>query len=256
MKKTVRKGFIYFRYALPLVLAAVLVILMLFPVYRFVTTDAGVGDAISLLELLGNAFSDTREYIFKSGDKAVPTMDFSVTLFAVVICAWVLFFVGVIFAFLALYVMLEMNSKKNISRMRIMLVTLTVNRVGICIWQALMLPIFLVPKIMPLLYENILAYRVELICEPFDMLWAALALYALTAAVIFMSKKYESLSELNIYRLTEIEVQTHDGYSEEIESEGDEPIDAYEAMVRRAREEQTERILKLLNKDKDSDGEA
>ncbi len=251
MKKTARRGFIYFRYALPLILAAVLVLLMLFPVYRFVTADTGVGDAISLCELLGNAFSDTREYIFGNGT-ALPTMDFSVTLFVLVIFSWVLFAVGVLTAVFAIYVMVKLCGGKEDSRARIWFVTLTANRGVLCIWQALMLPIFLIPKIMPLLYDGILNYHIELICEPFDMLFAALALYALTVAVIFVSKKYERLIELDVYKLPEKAPEAIEEVEPE-ESVEEESEDSYEAMLRRTRDEQTASILRLLNKD--SDGE-
>ncbi len=254
MKKTARKGFIYFRYALPLILAAVLVVLMLLPTYRFITADTGVGETVSLGELLSNSFATAREYIFKSGEKAVPTMDFSVTLLVCVCLMWLLFFIGVISAIFEAYEMVMLCRGIRTSRSRILFVTLSVNRGFLCIWHALMLPIFLLPRIMPLLYGEILAYRVELVCAPFDMLWVALVLYALTAAVIFVSKKYERLEELDIYRLPEKKIEVMKENTEE-EIQEDEPEDEYEAMMRRARAEQAESILRLLNKNGDDDGE-
>ncbi len=254
MKKTARKGFIYFRYTLPLILAAVLVVLMLLPTYRFITADTGVGEAVSLGELLSNSFATAREYIFKTGEKAVPTMDFSVTLFVVVCVMWLLFFVGVLSAAFAAYVMLTLSHGEYVSGARLLFVTLTANRTLLCVWHALMLPIFFVPKLMPLLYAKILSYRVELICSPFDMLWMALVLYALTVAVIFVSKKYERLEELDIYRLTEKKTAVIEENAEE-EIQEDEPEDAYEAMMRRSREEQAESILRLLNKDRNNNEE-
>ncbi len=254
MKKTARKGFIYFRYALPLFLAAVLVVFMLLPTYRFITADTGVGEAVSLKELLSNSFATSREYIFKSGEKAVPTMDFSVTLLVCVCLMWLLFFIGVISAIFAVYEIFMLCRGIRASKSRLLFVTLSANRGLLCVWHALMLPIFLLPRLMPLLYGKILAYRVELVCAPFDMLWVALVLYALVVAVIFVSKKYERLEELDIYRLPEKNIEITENNAEQ-EIQEDEPEDEYEAMMKRAREEQAESIFRLLNKTDDTDGE-
>ncbi len=250
MKKTTRSVFVYFRYALPLILAAVLVLIMLLPTYRFVTAE-GVGDKISLFELMENAFSTSREYIFGTGDKQAPTMDFSVTLLILVMLIWLAFFVGLLSAIAAVLVFIG-TKKGQTGKARLVFVTLTVNRALLCTWHALMLPAFLLPHILPLLYKQILAYRVELICEPFDMGLAALALFAITVAVIFFSHRAESLLELDVYHAPSKEQAAVTNTEEQIKTE-DEPADEYEAMMKKAKEEQAASILRLLNKDTDSD---
>ncbi len=256
MKHTTRRGFIYFRYILPIISAAVLICLMLAPVYRFVTADTGVGGAVSLAELSSNSFNTCREYLFGSGSKAAVTESFSWTLLILVIALWLFFFVGVLSTVFSAFFALSYFGGADRGRGQLVFLTLSVNRVGLCLWHALMLPVFLLPKIMPLLYDGILAYHVELVCDPFDMLWIALAMYALTVAAVIFSRRYETLEKMNVFYIAPTSKEETDVQDTDFEDgDGEESVerDAYEQLLERAKAEQTERLMRLLNKNHDGD---
>ena len=254
MKKTVRKGFIYFRYLFPIFVAVIMLALTFVPCYRFVTADTGIKQAISANELLSNSWETVRNYLFGGQEQVQVTADFAGTLFGVIIVLCLLFAVGLISAIYAAYVAFRFFADGcRESKKRILFITIFPNRIVLCISYALTLPLLFLPRIMPLLYDGILKYHVELICQPFDMAWIELALVVAVIAVTFISARYETLCEMNVfvrYRDEEEEEEYEEQYATE-ESE-----DIFSEMDRKAREEQNERILRLLNKTAESDGES
>ncbi len=245
MKKSTRRGFVYFRYIMPILMAVCLIVLMFIPCYRFITADTGVNQAISLSELLDNSWDTSREYMFGNGEKNDVTLDFARTLFIVVIMMWVLFAIGVLFAIYSAVIAFRYILSGCVeSKSRILYVTLTVNRVVLCVYYALMIPIFMLPKIMPYLYDNMLNYHIELSTSPFDMLWASLGVFAATAIIIAISKRFEVLAQINVYSSHTELLDEEEEYIEE----DDTPKDIYESMSERAKAEQAERIMRLLNK--------
>ena len=248
MKKSTRKGFIYFRYVFPIAAALVLLLLMLVPCYRYITADTGINGAISLSELISNSWDTAREYLFGNSQKNEVTSSFAKTLIAIIVTFIALFIVGLasaIYAAVSAFSYFKNGCRE--SKKRIMFITLTLNRAVLCVCHALMLPIFALPVILPYLYDNMFNYHVELDASPFDMLYVALAVYAAVVIVIAVSKNFEIVAEMNIYTKRRPEKNTL-SVGAESESTEAEPEDAYERMATRARSEQTERIMRLLNK--------
>lgn len=253
MKKSTRRGLVYFRYILPVATAVGFFALMFIPCYRFITADTGVNLPISLWELLGNAWETAKEYIFGNGDKLGVTLDFAKTLMCVVVALWTLFAVGAISAvYSAVTAFRYFGDADKQGRYRILYLTLTVNRIVLCALHALMLPIFFLPRIMPLLYGDLLNYHVELVTSPFDMLWIAIALFAASCAVTAISRNSEVVLQMNVY--SRPRADEDDGETEDLEQDGTES--EYTSMSDREKAEQTERILRLLkNQSQENDGE-
>ncbi len=245
MKLSSNRGIIYARYALPCVMSVLLFVLMLIPCYRFITAD-GIGPKFSLFELMGNMWEQVRTDLFGSGEKNAVSVGFARTVMLTVIGMWILFIIGAASAVYALISAVKYfgNGCRD-SRARVLFVTLTANRVVLCILHSLMLPIFLFPKILAYLISNNLASPVTAVAEPFDIGFLAVLTFAIVIAFIVIGKKHEVLGKMNIYSIHRVKVvEVTD--KEQLDPE---PKDAYELMTEKSKQEQAERIWRLLNKD-------
>ncbi len=244
MKKTTGKGFIYFRYIFPIAAVAMIIILTFIPCYRFITADTGVNDAISHSTLMENSWEQVREYLFGGGQKEIPTRDFSAAVLTAIITLSLLFAVGTastLYAAISAFRFFAGGCRD--SKSRALFITLVPNRAVLCIYHALMLPMLCFAMLMPYFYDSFLNYYVQLSYAPFDMLYIAIAIYAITVVIIAVSARYERLEGMDLFfKHRESEEKTPVPEDEPL------PTDAYSVMDRRAREEQAERIRTLLLK--------
>lgn len=253
MKKNTRKGFIYFRYILPILTPVIMLLLMHVPCYRFVTADAGLHQKISAWGLISNSWDTVRDYLFGNGEQVQVTADFAGTVFGLIILLTLLFCIGAgmaVYTAVAAFGYFKNGCKE--SRSRILFITLVPNRVILCVYYSLILPFIFFPRMLPALYNSILNYYIELICEPFDIIIVSAILFVATVAVIFVSARFEKLAQMNLFFKHKKQTEEDE---ETVEEEDTDETDAYTAMDRRAREEQNERILRLLNKSKDNEQE-
>jgi hypothetical protein len=256
MKKSTRKGLIYSRYILPVVAVIIMLILMSVPAYRFITAQTGINQPVSLFDLLGNSWSTVRHHLF-SGDaeRSEATVYFSKYVMTMIIALTSLFVLGVISViYTSVTAFMYIASKGRQTRARALFITLVPNRVLLCIYHALLLPIFLFPMMMPSVFGGILNQQIAIQYTPFNLLYAALVLYAFTVFAIFFTARYERIDGMDVF--FKRKSFTKDIDEDEPEQESlDEALDAYERMDRLAKEEQAQRILRLLNKDKDENCE-
>lgn len=255
MKKSSQKDFIYFRYILPIIVAVLMLIAMLVPVYRFITAESGINAAVSLGELVKNSWDTVRNYIFgASATKDEATLYFSKVVLAVVVVCVLLFALGVASVVYAAVVALGYFSDgcRESSR-RAMFITLVPNRVVLCVYHALMLPIFFIPMLMPYLYKTLLDTHVELSCRPFDMVFVALVLYVAQTVVIAVSSEYESARAMNVFvRRKPFEKASR---TELVREEPKKENDAYAEISNRAKQEQLDKVLRLINKTDEKEDE-
>ena len=252
MNKSTRRGFIYFRYILPIITPIISLVLMLVPCYRYATANEGLRQPISAWTLIGNAWDTVREYLFGNAEKMQVTSDFAGTVLGMIMLFAVLFVIGFGFSvYTAVTAFRFFSDGCSESRARILFITLVPNRAVLCIYSALTLPLLFIPRIMPLLYNSILNYHTELICQPFDMIIVHLVIFAITVATVFVSAAFERREGINLFaRYKEEDVEDE---PDEVEEQDEE--DAYTAVDRRAREEQNERILRLLGQSQNDDEE-
>ncbi|MBO7311073.1 MAG: hypothetical protein J6U86_06765, partial [Clostridia bacterium] len=200
MKNNTDKAFIYFRYIFPLVMVAVMVVLMFIPSYSYVTANEGAKQSVSLWDLLRNSWKTVREYLFGSGTKYDITIEFASVLITIIIAFSLMFFLGAVFSLYCITVAMRYfanNCQEN--RAHIIFITLVPNRIALCLYSALTLPIFFIPMIMPLFYKNFLYYQVKLSQSSFDMVYIALALYAAFVLIVTISAKVEIRANKNIF---------------------------------------------------------
>lgn len=252
MNKSTRRGFIYFRYILPIITPIISLVLMLVPCYRYATANEGLRQPISAWTLIGNAWDTVREYLFGSAEKMQVTSDFAGTVLGMIMLFAVLFAIGFGFSvYTAVTAFRFFSDGCSESRAKILFITLVPNRAVLCIYSALTLPLLFIPRIMPLLYNSILNYHTELICQPFDMIIVHLVIFAITVATVFVSAAFERREGINLFaRYKEEDIEDEPDEAEEQDEE-----DAYTAVDRRAREEQNERILRLLGQSQNDDEE-
>lgn len=251
MKKSSRKGFIYFRYLLPIGAALIMLLLMLVPCYSYITADDGIKEAMSLGELIANSWNTSREYLFGGGEKYEATLGFSRALLAITVGLVLLFATGLAAAvYSAVSVLKYIRGGGHESKSRLVFVTVFPNRIVLCAAYALTLPIFFLPRIMPMLYKSFLSYHVELNTSPFDIALAAIALYIGCIAVSAVSKNIERSEQMNIFAHKRVD-SDEDIANEAVctaEDKGqNETNDPYELMSAREKAEQLERILRMLD---------
>lgn len=243
MKKSTPRGFIYFRYVFPIAASLAMLLLLLFPVYSYVTAD-GIKSAVSASELISNSWQTVREYLFDGGsDKMRANTDFSATVLALIIGLAVLYVIGLASTvWTAVTAFRFFSHGETEDKSRILFSAVVPNRVLACIYQALTLPLLAFPRILPLLYKSILNYTVELSAVPFDMLWIAVTLWGVCVLLSILSARTERGS-LNVFARKKTPSLDGEGPRH---AEEQVPEDVYSEMDRRAREEQAERIRRLL----------
>ena len=225
-----------------------MIALVFVPCYRFKTADTGLNKSISLITVMSNGWDKVRDYLFGGGETEKVVSDFSWALLLIIIAFVALFAVGLIFAVYSCARLISYFSNGDRdSQPNVLFITVVPNRIVLCLYHALVLPLFALPLLMPVLYDKFLYYHVELFYDPFDMLWIALGLYALTVAVIAVSAYLEKKAGMDIFAKREAPVMKN-GESQERTVQSD-AEDVYTQMNDAAKKEQMERILRLLNKD-------
>jgi len=230
-----------------------MIILMFIPCYQFLTVD-GMTKAVSLSTLMNNFWDMARERLFGADtQQQEQIVEFAKYMLALIPSFIALFAIGVAASVYSAVSAFAYFGGSKTTRARALFITLVPNRVMLCIYQALLLPIFFFPMLLPPIYDGVLLIPVQLVCTPFDMMFVALVLYALTVAVSVLTARYETIEEMNVFYKPR-PLKTMSDAEQEVENiEDDEELDEYEKMNKRAREEQTERILRLLSKTDDND---
>ena len=165
---------------------------------------------------------------------------------------WVLFAAGIVARICAAVTALRMfyTGEQGTSG-RALFLAFVPNRAVLCVLHALTLPIFFIPMLMPTLYAKLLGTAVLLKCSPFDMAFVALALYIAEVVVICVSAEYETTNKMNLFANAPKTPVKAESYEEEYTVADD----GYAGYESRAKQEQLDRIMKLLDKNKDNDEE-
>ena len=252
MKKkqtTEKKGFIYFRYVFGVLMAVLIIAGMFVPCLRY-TVGNNRNEPISTVSLLKNSWDTSRQYLFDgASDKMAAQTGFSRLLLATVLVLGMLFALGFAFAvYITICAFCYFKDPNSTDKNRIFFLTLVPNRTVLCLYQALLLPITFFPRIIILLYENILNYQTVLYFSVLEPWIIALIIYAVFCTVVFVSARYERetgydplYNEMREKRIRDKKrVMT---YAEEQEREEARSIDEI------LRSEQAERIRKMLSND-------
>ena len=229
-------------------MAVLIVAGMFIPCLRY-TVGEHRNEPISTVELIKNSWETSRQYLFDGASDKVPTQTgFSRLLLAAVLVLGLLFVLGFAFAvYTVICAFCYFKNPQSTDKNRIFFLTLVPDRIALCLYQALLLPITFLPRIIILLYENILNYQTVLYFSVLEPWIIALTVYAIFCVVVFLSSGFEKATGLDPLYNEMREKRMRDqkrvmAYAEEQEPEEEAPsIDEILKL------EQAERIRKMLS---------
>ncbi len=261
-KNGVALAVIYFRCIFPVLSVIATVVIMFVECYKylFMQNSKGVYSVMSLWKLIDSTWSTSRSSLFGTEEIAADSLVFSQTTFWLIIIFAALFVFGAAAAVYSSVAMIKyLYDGHNRSYFTRLFVTLVPNRVVLCLYQLPMIFIFSLPSLWIFFSKRFFDYYVELYFEPFDMFWVAVGIFVLGAAVTGVSAYFEKSEGIDVFALKasrEIEIKRAETTEEpEDQEEITESEDAYERMLQTEKDEQRERILRLLNKNTDGDNE-
>lgn len=248
---------IHLRYVLPVLLCLVLIALMFVPNLRY-SVKSGTVEEMSVAVRLDSDWNAARVALFGSSELSPLGENFYRVLIVLIPLLAVLFIIGFLSTVAVSVVgLIYINSYEfRRTRERIWFVTLLPNRIVAFALQALMLPLLFYSRIIVILFEKV--YNTDVLLNvSFPEAWVfGLIFYGLTVGLSVWSLKYEKKLDADPFkRIVPPAVKVID--REELYERVDEPIFKTEAereyyeRQKRARQEQAERIRKLLNKDED-----
>ena len=248
---------IHLRYIIPALLCLVLVGLMFVPNLRY-SVSSGTVEEMSVAERLNNDWYQARVALFGSSELSQLGLNFYRILMVVIPLLGLLFIIGALSTVVVAAVgLIYINSPEfRHSRERIWFITLLPNRIVVYVLQSLTLPVLFYSRIIVLLFEKV--YKTDVLLNvTFPEAWIfGLVFFALSVGISIWSEIYEKRLDADPFkRITPPEVRV-------IEREERAPIKEapvfkteeereYYERQKHAREEQLERIKRLLNKDEE-----
>ena len=252
-KDKISLSIVYARYILPLVSDLVFVILAFVPCIRY-RLDSESRAAISLAELMKNAWVSSRKYLFsaetqKNSDETL----FCKLIFIALIVFVLLFLLGLAVHIFSLSAFIS-SQKKGDSKQKNIYIAIIPNRVFLLCLEALTLPIIFFPELLTKLYRSILFYTVTLKYSVLPLWVVFVLLFVINIFLTFFSARYERRLDMNIFAKNK---PSHISDKED-EYEKEDQLSHQETKLYSLKQEsineQTERLRKLLGySDKDSD---
>ena len=191
---------IYLRYIYPSVSAFISFLLLFVPCYRFIS-EGTKNDPISVFDLSKNTWDWGTRCLWGSGiEQSVGNVYFSKSAIAMVAVFYLLFVLGVaVSVYLTVSAILYMKKIPCSDKNRVILVTFFFNRIVVSLLQALTLPIFVFPRLLPSLYMNALNTYIEFRIEAIEPLVLVVALNVIGAVISIITLKKEKALSMNIF---------------------------------------------------------
>lgn len=248
-----RRALVYIRYLFPIFAAALCVAVMFVPCLSYSTVE-GTQASISLSELIGNSWDQVRAYLFATAQQEPSQKIFAQTVLALIVVFVLLFVIGVASAVVsAVFAIRYFNAPKPRTVAHMWFITIIPNRAVLCALYALTLPLLFFCRLIIPLYDRIMHVDVLLnVSAPEPWVWG-LILYGVSVVLSVVSARYERQMRMDMFKQTRaatVRVSADAGVGEEyvphFETEADR--ENYE-MIKRSKQEQAERIRKLLDLD-------
>lgn len=225
------------------------------PCLRFTTADTGTGGVISTAQLLGNAWGQVRQYLFGSAEVSAVNEIFSWVVFVLILVSALLFLLGAAATVLWTVGALSYVKKpREGGTARALFLTLFPNRIAVCLWQILILPLLAFPRLLTLCYDRVLYYPVILsVTFPEPILIGGI-LYLLSVTLCLLSRRWELALSMSPYRTKRAAAPETEEEKEErsfLSTRHAAEDEGYYEMERISRQEQAERIRRLLTKRED-----
>ena len=252
-----KRALVYVRYLYPSAALLLTVISMFIPCVSYITADEGAHAALSEAELVSNSWTTVRYYLFSgAADIREVSRSFGMTTLILMLSFIVLFILGAIFvAYFTAAVFRYIRYPERNDRERAVFLTLVPNRTVSFLYMALCLPLTAFPRILPILYDNILYYHVEVEYTFADPFAVAAVLYVIGIVLSALTRDLEVGLEMNPFKKnfhhSTVGVrEEEENHSPDTETDGSDS--RYGELASRAREEQMEAIRKLLKGNDDN----
>ena len=246
MKKDARRrGWILARNLYPLAMVALILISLSIPCLRYTTADTGTNETISQWELMGNAWEQSRQYLFGTEEQTSGNTLFCQTVLGTLIGFYLLFFVGAIgtvaWSLGAIWWMREPKGKGSV---RALYLTLFPNRPVSVLWSLMMLPLLTFPRLLVFFYRRYFYYSVLLNVTFPEPLVLGVVLLLILVGITIGFRSVENKMGVSPYP-----TKAPKGVpiaEESYESQFSAKEEPYDELSRRTKEEQAERIRRLL----------
>lgn len=251
---TAKMTLIYIRYLIPVALCLAVMGTLFIPCLQYSTVE-GTQSKISAAELMENSWDQVRAYLFATSEREITQERFSWTVLILLPLLILLFCIGVIssvaVAIGALRYINDIGYRKTDAR--IWFITILPNRIVVCILQLFILPMLFYSRLMVPLYAKILHMGILLNTSfPEPWVWGIIACAVIILLSIISARFEKELDADPFKKIAPPVIRVVDRDSEESEKKEpvfkDEAERIYYENQKRARDEQAERIKKLLNK--------
>jgi hypothetical protein len=249
MKKQTKQKLIYARYILPPILALVLPLMTFIPAYRY--TESGASrEAISYFKLFLNSWKQGRGLLFGAQEISLSHTAFAKTLLTFnILCAiFYLVLIGVsVWACVVAMKLFDSDDEIGAEKARTLFITFFPNRTVLTVLQSASALIFAAfPYVMPWIYSSTLGVKVRVALVAPDALVFAIASIAAIVTLSLLAAPHEVRLDVNVFKKHQPFASSNaedngEDYESRFKTEED---DAYA----RLREEQAERIRRMLNK--------
>ena len=263
--KRQRQGmWIRVRYLLPLFVALLTLITLFIPCFRYTTPQTGTNDVVSCAELLANSWSGTdgtpsvREVLFSGKAYAKATVSFSWAVLITILVSAALYVLAIVAAiWSAVGALRFFRAPTTQDESRILYITVFPNRVVTLLYEAMFLPLLLFPRLLALYYESIMNYTVLLRLTFAEPLMIGAVLYAGTVVCAILTRSTERKLGMDPFfrPAPPKEEKVEEAVSTEEEKPMTEAERRYEELNRKTKEEQAERIRRLLLVDEEKERE-
>lgn len=254
MKKQTKQKLIYIRYVLPVIMIALAILAAFIPSYRFIA-EGELRDTMSLATLVSNAWEESREMLFAKTGQTNGQLLFAKVILTMIIVSAVLYAVALFAAIWSMAVALKLfisDDEEGAERSRTLFITIFPNRIILTVAEGLALFFAMIPYFMPLIYKNTLALNVKLVLTaPDALILLALSLTAI-AVISAITARFERRFDADVFKKRKAfeEERSVDGGEEDYKTQfATENDPEYQKM----REEQAERIRRMLGKTRRSD---
>lgn len=253
-----KRGWIYLRYALPLISVVLCLICMAVPMLQYTNNQSGTDEPISAFTLMKNSWDQVRNYLFGTAEQTNGNLIFSRTVLITLILFWILFSVSAVVAVWSLLAVVRYTEKGSEEDLgRIWFVTLIPNRIVLCILSGLMIPLTAFPRLLTVFYRKIIYVAVGLKVYGIDPMITAILLVVAISVLSAVTAGYEKKLAMDPFQKpaekTKQESMPIPENRPVKQQEMTEAERRYYEMEKKTRREQAERIAELFRIDKETE---
>lgn len=253
-KEARRRALIYIKAWLPVITVVLLLIAMFVPCFRYTVAGTGTMETISEATLISNLWERARNVLFGGGSWKNNEIGFAKASFYTMLFSIALFVISAAMSLWgAIGATRYYRNPRRGGREHAIYRTFF-SRPLLFGYQLLILPLIAFPRVMIFFYEKLLFYPTVLNLTLPEPLMLGIALLVLHLVLMLTAKKWEARMEMDAFADPNASSKTEESDGLDVEDEAPSFFESeneqipYE-MSKKMREEELERIRKLLSRD-------